>query len=153
MNKNLIGSIVLGVILVTSVAFILIGIKGKNDKPNIDVKPVVATPVVVKDIISINKSIDMAHSMANSLIEADDIWDTLAMNNENIVKLIDLLDTIENCEDKTTLLEIANKWKLCDLSNVDDDHDDIWHMIPNASVGKSTGINENKVTQAVANMK
>lgn len=127
--------------------------KADEKKPTEVILPPAVDEAVV-DVADIDEVIDMAHAMANSLIEADTIWDKLPMDKENVIALIGLLDMIkEDSANKTTLVEIANRWKVGDFSKVDKDHDTVWNMIPNASVGESTGINEDEVTKAVSNMK
>ena len=100
----------------------------------------------------IDEATNMAHSMANTLIEADSIWDKLPMNKANVDKLILLINKTEDSANKTTLVEIANRWKLGDFSKVDEDHDTVWSML-DGTIGEATGINKVEVTKAVANMK
>jgi len=167
MNKKLIGGIVLGVILVTSVTFILIRVKDKEAKLKEDTKVVEIIKqndtIVEKTkdvdvtinqyVVDIQQAVTMAHKMANSLITADEIWDNMDMNKENVGKLIELLGTVDDSANKDIILKIANTWKTGDFSNVDKDHDTIWDMIPDANVGISNGLNESKIMEAMKNMK
>lgn len=101
----------------------------------------------------ISTSIDMMHGMANSLIESKDIWAKIPMTKQNVDKLMVLLNATENSTQKETLQQIANKWKLGNFTTVDEDHDIVWNMIDNATIGQATGINKDEVAKAVSNIK
>jgi len=151
MNKKLIGGIVLGVILVTSVAFILLG---RNDKPSVKQ---VATHVVAEKVIvkyKKNEIVKMFHQMANSLIVAEDkeIWGKLDMNKKNIVKLITKLGNAEDFTEKATLLDIAKDWKNGNFNNIVANHNYVWDML-DGTIGMANGVKEDAVTKAVSNMK
>lgn len=167
-KKLLIGGIVIGIAILGVGAYkIATGLLNSNiseigtptkvtevTQPKTDEEKTRLTNVINGTVASpIEEAINMAHAMANSLIEADNIWGATPMNKINVEKLIILINEIPDAsEQKATLLEIANRWKLSDFSKVDEDHDTVWSML-NGTIGESTGINKKEVTKAVVNMK
>jgi len=95
---------------------------------------------------------NMVHDMANSLIKSDHIWYTLSINKATVEELMKLINSIEECEEKSVLLRIAEGWKKGDFTNIQHDHNEVWNML-DGTIGKATGVNEEAVAEAVSALK
>lgn len=124
---------------------------GKPVKVN-EVKITQKTGNSVEASKTIEEATNMAHAMANTLIKADHIWDTVPMNKINVDKLLALIQKLSDGKEKTKLQAIAQKWKKSDFTEVDKDHNTVWNML-DGTTGKATGIKKDEVEKAVLNMK
>lgn len=97
---------------------------------------------------------DKMHDMANGLIVPGDgkRWNTIDMDKKNIADVQKMLENSEDFDEKDELLQIINAWSQGDFTNIVDDHNFVWNML-DGNVGEASGINEEKVNEAVESFK
>ncbi|MEK6266541.1 MAG: DUF6241 domain-containing protein [Clostridium sp.] len=85
------------------------------------------------------------HTMANSIVIANDVWGQKAITKENISALSDEIQEEDYESDvKTQLLAILNRWNTGNFSQADEDHNYVWEKL-GGSTGRATGVDTSKL--------
>lgn len=82
------------------------------------------------------------HTMINSIVIADDVWEKKLITKENIAALITEVENSKYNDEK--LLEILNRWKAGDFEQADSDHNYLWDKL-GGTTGRATGVNTSKI--------
>ncbi|MEH7385140.1 DUF6241 domain-containing protein [Bacillus sp. JJ1521] len=82
--------------------------------------------------------IDVMHHMTHQKVKADEKWGAKPMISETVNEIYDIISK-SNFARKEDLLEIAERWKNGDFSQVDSDHNYFWSL-QNGTIGKAYGI-------------
>lgn len=83
------------------------------------------------------------HTMVNSIVIADDVWEKKLITKENIVALIAEINN-SKFQDKKELYTILNRWKAGDFTQADSDHNYVWGKV-GGTVGRATGVDSSKL--------
>lgn len=78
------------------------------------------------------------HEMANTKVEATEVWGEEEITEEKVNLLI-IKVVASDFEDEHTLLSILKKWKYEDFSSADIDHNYVWEQL-GGTVGRATGV-------------
>jgi hypothetical protein len=80
------------------------------------------------------------HYMSHQKVIADKKWGMIPLTKDRVKRLINVVQKNENkYEDSDVYLDILNRWNNSDFSQIDEDHNDIWHL-QNGTVGIARGI-------------
>ena len=82
------------------------------------------------------------HTMINSVVIADDVWEKKIITKENVTALITEVKNSKYNDEK--LLEILNRWKDGDFTQGDSDHNYLWDKL-GGTTGRATGVNTSKL--------
>lgn len=112
----------------------------QNAKWDLHLKPSTGPMEVVDDM----------HEMTHQFVEADRKWGATPMCDDTINQVYNYVSTHNNFDsdsndsylnyydEKQVLLDILDKWKKHDFSNIVEDHNTLWNML-DGDVGKATG--------------
>lgn len=150
---------VVSVVTVVCIVFIVATFNGWDYKQYIGVKAVEETAQVMNLKDSGKKYtrieiINMMHDMANTLIIAEDnkIWNTVPITKESVSKLLNMLMSSENFEEKLTFTTIAQNWQKRDFNNIINDHNTVWILL-DGTIGRAKEADEPAIAKAVESLK
>lgn len=86
------------------------------------------------------KVLDTMHKMANTKVVAEHIWGEIPITDETIKALKSEIES-SSFADKSTLLEILERWSNNDFSKAVEDHNYVWEQL-GGTVGKATALRD-----------
>lgn len=162
MRKKLLINIALGVaslVTVVAVIFVVATFNGWDYKEYLGSKPVVETAEAMSTKDNGKKYtrveiINMMHDMANTLIIAEDnkIWNTVPITKESISKLLNMIKSSEDFNEKFTFTAIVQNWQKGDFTNIVNDHNTVWVLL-DGTIGRANEANVPAVAKAIETMK
>jgi len=146
---------ILTALLMVFVLFAISGIFINVNNPDVETQPIInknGNKMVVskesksKNEIEENYPVNMTetevaesiHQMSHQKVRSEDKWGAIPLTQDRVERFIYIVEQ-NNYEDEETYLRILNKWQNNDFSTVDEDHNDVWHIL-GGSVGEATGI-------------
>jgi hypothetical protein len=90
--------------------------------------------------------VEVMHEMTHQKVKASEKWGAIEMDQKNIDTVLSILKS-SDFTDKDQMLEIAEKWKKGDFSNIVEDHNYFWQL-QGGNVGKAYGMLSKKEEEA-----